>query len=254
MYKVLIIDDNHSFIDSLKLSLREFHLHMESSYKFEAARKILLKGGPYLNRQVLGQLLDYKEAMDSHAKAAKENARSKSAEEDESPLPEPEKIKIKAPPFQSKGYALVIVEYDTETGTKGTQFIQDLIQHQKGWTDDDFILLTSNISKVESSIKRLNIPTFEKPLKLAALKALIQKKVQKWNQLEQVVSDISDIYQISLEPQAPKKTRVRKKATSDTNSPDTSDPETESPKPKTKAKAKAAPKSASTKSKKVKSK
>lgn len=210
MYKILIIDDNHSFIDSLKLSLREFKLHVESAYKYENAKKLLSKSGPYFNEQTLAQMIEYKSTMDEYTKELKESAKNKAQEDQNKTASEPNPIKIKTPPFQDKGYSLIIIEYDTEASTKGTQFINDMIQHQKGWNTEDFILLTSNESKVEQALGKMNVPIFEKPIKQNALKNLIQKKINKWEQTRQTILDISEMYNIPLEPQKPvRKSRAK---------------------------------------------
>jgi len=201
-YKTLIIDDNHSFIDSLKVILREQPFRIESTYKYFDARKILLKNGSFINHESVFQVLDYDANLLESEKTLK-NAQKEKQDGSELPLiTMPEKPILKAPVFNPDGFALVIVEYDTETGTKGHQFISEMLQNSNQWREEDFILMTSNANKIPSQAKKLNISIIEKPIKHNALKQLLNQKIQQLTQLQQKIEQIAVDHQVSLTPPA----------------------------------------------------
>lgn len=211
-YNTLIIDDNHSFIDSLKVILREQPFRIESTYKYFEARKILQKQSSYINHESVFQILDYEVTLLEMEKQAKNALKDQQGDEPPLEVTLPEAPVLKAPVFNSEGFALVIVEYDTETSTKGHQFITELLQNSNHWREEDFILLTSDTSKLSPQVKKLNIPIIEKPIKHNALKQLLNQKLTQLTSLEQKLNQISADHQISLNPPEKTSTPGKKRA------------------------------------------
>ncbi|MES0491755.1 MAG: hypothetical protein ABUK01_17290 [Leptospirales bacterium] len=208
MYKILVIDDNHSFIDSFKVMLKDFPLQIESTYKFQNARTMLGQAGNYKNVLELQELLSYQTSLDGHKKEVEVLQKGKNSSEDgmvELPK-EPERPEVYRPPFNTEGYLFVIAEYDTESGIKGTQFIQEVIRSDSSWQYEDFILLTTKLDSIESTVKALNVATFEKPIKQNNFKNLIADKIQQMHKLEELIEKITETNKIKILD----KKRVRK--------------------------------------------
>jgi hypothetical protein len=192
MYRVLIIDDNHSFIDSLKVLMQGYPFQIESTYKYIEARKLLEKHGPYFNWGEIDNIANF-ELEQKEGKKAKANSETSLDTPDLKILEKPVLSNL---PITQGGYALIVVEYDTETGTKGTQFIHDLLINQPNWKTDNFMLLTTKLSKMEALAKKINVPVFEKPIKHNLIKSLLQQKIQYWKQVESTTNKIIEDYNL----------------------------------------------------------
>ena len=57
--RVLIVDDNHSFIDTVKVLLKDFSFQYDSSFRFSEAEKKLADSGGSLNRESIQSLTEY---------------------------------------------------------------------------------------------------------------------------------------------------------------------------------------------------
>ena len=214
MYKILVIDDNHSFIDSFKVMLKDFPLQVESTYKFQNARTMLNNSGNYKNIEELQVLLNYQTNFDSYKKEVETLQKGKNSSEDEAvELPkEPDSPEIYRPPFNTEGYLFIIAEYDTESGVKGTQFIQEVIKSGSSWQNEDFILLTTKLDSIEAKVKSINVPAFEKPIKQNTFKNLISDKIQQVQKLEELINKIVETNKVKVLD----KKRIRKTSVSET--------------------------------------
>ena len=191
MYKILIIDDNHSFIDSFKVMLKDYSLQIDSTYKFQAAREMLNKSGSYKNSDELDSLIQYNSELDQYNKTLESVQKEKKTDtEIKTPLKIPENLVITQPPFHPDGYLLVIAEYDAESSTKAIPFIQEMVRTNNSWDFDDFICLTTKMETVEPIAKQLNIKVFEKPMKQSSFKSFIEEKIQHIRKLENLINDI----------------------------------------------------------------
>ena len=99
MFKVLIIEDNHSFIDSLKVMLRDLPLDFTQAFRYNDALAIMEKSGIFHNRPVpAGESAD---AIEAEATAPVNAERGKKRGSHE------------ARPYHEGGVFLVIVEQNT---------------------------------------------------------------------------------------------------------------------------------------------
>lgn len=195
--KVLIIDDNHSFIDLLKNALKPFRFHMESYYRFSEARETLQKNGCYLNQGHVYTILKYNDAVSKSGE--KENPRP--------PL-------LNGPLINPNGYALVFLEYDAEASLKGTHFIQEILRNHKEWSEKNFILLSSNPDKVEPLARKMKVAFAEKPVKKEQLMRMVQDVVRSIEDRERDLKQMMDKYGIleKIEPDVVKRKTREKKA------------------------------------------
>ncbi len=220
--KILIIDDNHSFIDALKYMLRDLPLVFESAFRFQEAYNKISQNGRFFDQSVVELILEFETALKSY-EAAKETLlkepkkKNPSAEEETQKkmdeLIMPEFPSIQSNLFQDDGYSLVIVEYDTEVSVKGMQFIRDLVENGKGWKYADFILTTNRFNELKSTGDSLGLVVLEKPLKSPQLVAVIQEKIRAMDDLQARVVSLMERFHRE-EPQEKKKSPSPKKAVS----------------------------------------
>ncbi len=220
--KILIIDDNHSFIDTLKYMLRDLPLVFESAFRFQEALNKISQNGRFLDGQALESILEFETSLRSY-EAEKENLQKEpkkknpvAEEETQKKLNElvmPEFPSIQANPFQDDGYSLLIVEYDTEVSVKGMQFIRDLVGNGRGWKYADFILTTNRFNELKPMGDSLGMVVLEKPLKGPQLIAVIQEKLRAMDDLQARVASLIERFHRE-EPQEKKKFPPQKKAVS----------------------------------------
>jgi len=197
MNRVLIIDDNHSFIDMFKNMVLPLRLQVDASHRYRSANELIEKNGAYLN---------YSEIQRVQAYHQQQNAKKgDSADEKSSRQTEP--LVLKEELINENGYSLIVIEQDSETAIKGIDFIRDQITRSKRWTPDNFILFTGNLEKVEEAAKKLGIAVFEKPLKKANVMNSIQSRLAKVEQLKNTSDKLVETYKIA--PPAPKGRRKK---------------------------------------------
>lgn len=155
-FKVLIIEDNHSFIDSLKVMLRDLPLDFAHAFRYNDALAIMEKSGIFHNRP------------------------TPSGEATESPAVAPEPVKKRGShdpkPYHEGGVFLVIVEQNTESSMKGTDFIAHATRKFPQLAESDFILLTHRIEAVPA--KNYIFPILEKPLRAPQIRQVVQQKIK----------------------------------------------------------------------------
>ena len=182
MNKVLLIDDNHSFIDMFKNLVLPLRLKVDAVQKYRPALELLAQNGEFLNQKEYQKLIQFSQKQTRAAKEKDEEAKGNSGD--------PEKMVITDPLYREEGYFLIVVEQDTEASIKGVDFIRDQLSRNGQFTPDNFILLTGNEDKVESAAKKLGVAVFEKPLKRSNVLNAIQARVQKLEQIKSTAEKI----------------------------------------------------------------
>lgn len=157
-FKVLIIEDNHSFIDSLKVMLRDLPLDFTQAYRYNDALAILEKSGVFYNR---------------HEQAA-ETAESGGVAD--APVGKKARYAAPAPLFNDGGVFLLIIEQNTETNMKGTDFVAHAIRKFPGLSEGDFILLTHRLDAVPT--RNYGFPVIEKPLRALQIRQIVLQKIK----------------------------------------------------------------------------
>lgn len=157
-FKVLIIEDNHSFIDSLKVMLRDLPLDFTQAYRYNDALAILEKSGIFYNR---------------HEQAA---ATTDSGSAADAPAGKKSRQAAPAPLFNDGGVFLLIIEQNTETNMKGTDFVTHAIRKFPGLSEGDFILLTHRLDAVPT--RNYGFPVIEKPLRAPQIRQIVLQKIK----------------------------------------------------------------------------
>lgn len=147
-FRVLIVEDNHSFIDTLKVMLRDLPLDFSHAYRYNDALAILEKDGIFYNRQ--------------DATAAETTPKKKSS--------------VSTALYNENGIFLIIVEQNTETSMKGTDFVAHAIRKFPGLNESDFILLTHRLDAVPT--RNYGFPVMEKPLRAPQIKQAVLQKIK----------------------------------------------------------------------------
>lgn len=164
-FKVLIIEDNHSFIDSLKVMLRDLQLDFIHAFRFGDAEAMLEKNGVFYNRS---KNETSAEAVSAEVNAAAESVATKLGGKYREP--KPDKL------YNEGGVFLVIVEQNTESSMKGTDFIAHITRKYPGLAESDFILLTHRLELVPQ--KNYGYPILEKPLRQPQIRQIVSQKLK----------------------------------------------------------------------------
>ncbi len=161
-FKVLIIEDNHSFIDSLKVMLRDLPLDFSHAFRYNDALAIMEKSGIFHNRPVASSDAATESAPGENAAVAPEPVKKRGGHDHK--------------PYHEGGVFLVIVEQNTESSMKGTDFIAHAVRKFPHLAESDFVLLTHRIELVPA--KNYNFPILEKPLRAPQIRQWVQQKLK----------------------------------------------------------------------------
>ncbi|WP_041948212.1 hypothetical protein [Turneriella parva] len=161
-FKVLIIEDNHSFIDSLKVMLRDLSLDFAQAFRFSDAVALLDKTGVFYNRQTPDKPEDL---VASEVEAATSSAKKSK-----------EKAATMAKLYNEGGVFLVIVEQNTESSMKGTDFVAHAVKRYPGLAESDFVILTHRLDAVPQ--RAHGFPVLEKPLRAAQIRQIVSAKIK----------------------------------------------------------------------------
>lgn len=148
--RILIVDDNHSFIDSLKVMLRDLSLDFSHAYRYSDALRLLQEHGSFYT-------------LPEHTDSIPKSASDKPA--GDTPLVRNE-----------QGFFLIIVEQNAETSMKGTEFIAHTLRKYPGLNETNFILLTHRMSAVPPG--NYGYPVLEKPVRAAQIRQLVLQKIK----------------------------------------------------------------------------
>jgi hypothetical protein len=161
-FKVLIIEDNHSFIDSLKVMLRDLPLDFNQAFRYTDALAIIEKNGVFYNKQADEATQIVAEQVEAIIDAATTGKKRGS-------VPAPKL-------YNDGGVLLIIVEQNTETSMKGTDFIGHAVRKFPGLSESDFILLTHRLELVPA--KNYAFPVLEKPLRALQIRQAVALKIK----------------------------------------------------------------------------
>lgn len=161
-FKVLIIEDNHSFIDSLKVMLRDLPLDFNHAFRYSDAVALIDKHGIFHNRQAIDPATGAAVEVSAAIEAAQTGKRRQHAHEPKL--------------YNDGGVFLIIVEQNTESSMKGTDFIAHAVRKYPALSEGDFILLTHRIEQVPA--RNYNFPVLEKPLRAPQIRQIVQQKIK----------------------------------------------------------------------------
>jgi hypothetical protein len=161
-FKVLIIEDNHSFIDSLKVMLRDLPLDFAQAFRFNDAVALLDKTGVFYNRQTPDKPEEIVANEVEAATAAIKKPKEKAA--------------TMAKLYNEGGVFLVIVEQNTESSMKGTDFVAHAVKRYPGLAESDFVILTHRLDAVPQ--RAHGFPVLEKPLRAVQIRQIVSAKIK----------------------------------------------------------------------------
>jgi len=161
-FKVLIIEDNHSFIDSLKVMLRDLPLDFAQAFRYNDAIALLDKTGVFYNRQT--------------AEKPEELAASEAEAVIEAVKKPKEKTQAMAKLYNEGGVFLVIIEQNTESSMKGTDFVAHAVKRYPGLAESDFVILTHRMDAVPQ--RAHGFPVLEKPLRATQIRQILSVKIK----------------------------------------------------------------------------
>jgi hypothetical protein len=161
-FKVLIIEDNHSFIDSLKVMLRDLPLDFAHAFRYTDAQAIIEKNGAFYIKQAEDATQVAAEQVEAIIDAATTGKKRASVPA--------------AKLYNPGGVFLIIVEQNTETSMKGTDFIGHAVRKFPGISESDFILLTHRLELVPA--KNYVFPVLEKPLRAPQIRQAVAAKLK----------------------------------------------------------------------------
>jgi CheY-like chemotaxis protein len=167
-FKILIVEDNHSFIDTLKVMLRDLPLDFSHAYRYNDALAILAKQGIFYNRQEnAGETAETKEPPSKRKVAATQES-----------------------PINENGIFLIIVEQNTETSMKGTDFIAHAIRKFPSLSESNFILLTHRLDAVPT--RNYGFPVIEKPLRPMQIREAVLAKIKQAQEITEIQARTTD--------------------------------------------------------------
>jgi len=199
MYKILIIDDNHSFVDSLKVMLNEFPFQYESEFRYADAEKEIRGNDTFLNREDIDKIVLYQQLK--RAETLKKEALSENEEEHEKKAgkeSELEKPTIKKNPINDDGYLFIFIEQDTERNIKGLEFIKNIINTTENYRAEDFILFSTQPEMLSKEAARTGVFLVEKPIKYPVLKQYIKQRIKKTDDIVKQCNSIMESHKIEI--------------------------------------------------------
>lgn len=199
-HRILMIDDNHSFVDTLQVTLKGLPLDFDSVFSYFDGEKALVENGPRINQKECAKVLNLAQKIELQDKQKNDKAF----------VDKP--VDLFPPLFLPQGFSLILVEQDTEPGRKGLDFIQNILRQMPNFSANLFWLLTSKPTLVEEKAKALGIAVFEKPVKNQQIRSLIQAHIQRLEEQEAKVQQILEKYPQNFIIHQPKlKTKRSKK-------------------------------------------
>lgn len=193
MNRILIIDDNHSLIDTIQVMLKDLGLLFDSASRYADAERLIFEVGAYLNNPEINKILDFQKKMYNESNARKKEANSE--------IPLIEKPNITSPFVKEDGFMLILVEQNTESSIKGIDFIDSITKSNSNFTFSDFLLMAGNISEIEDRAIKMNLPIMEKPVRAQQLKNFVQNRLnqinEKFENCEKAIEEYDLVRQIT---------------------------------------------------------
>ncbi|MCS6984143.1 MAG: hypothetical protein NZM25_03305 [Leptospiraceae bacterium] len=198
-HKILMIDDNHSFVDTLQVTLKGLPLEFENVFSYFDGEKLLISRGPRLVYNEALKILNLAQSLELQEKQKGEKMSNFTP------------LEIHLPVVQPQGFSLILVEQDTEPGRKGIDFIQNTLKQMPQFAPHYFWLLTTRPSLVEEKARQIGIAVFEKPVKNQQIRLLIQAHIEKLQQQEDKICELMETHaNLFVTKEAKKNTGSRK--------------------------------------------
>ena len=208
-FRVLVLDDNHSFVDLLKMKLGKFPLYFDAVFRHEQASLQIQKYGSFFSDELIEEV---KVAVTHLQEWTDDNNDVISYPKLNRKLMNLDNI------YNPDGYFMMIIEDKVERLPKGVEFIRNVISMNPCFRSEDFILFVDHSRKLDL-IKENTIPVFLKDIRNTDIYQFVDAKVQKTRKkiqtLEELLKNFLQLRQ-ELQKQLDKKNKKtsKKKASS----------------------------------------
>ena len=205
-FRVLILDDNHSFVDLLKMKLGRFPLYFDTVFRHEQASLQIQKHGGFFSdeliEEVKGAVTQLEEWMNDKNDVISYPKLNK-------------KLMNLDSVYNPDGYLMMIIEDKVERLPKGVEFIQNVISMNPCFRSEDFMLFVDHSRKLDL-IKENTISVFLKDIRNTEIYQFVGAKVQetrkKIQTLEELLKNFSQLRR-ELQKQLDKKNKNTSKKT-----------------------------------------
>ncbi len=181
-FKILILDDNHSFVDLLKMKLSKYPFIFDTAFRYEQANKQIKANKNIFSNNLIKEI---KEATSSLEEWVNSNQIA--------PYPKLSKRLMQLTNIiNEEGYFMIIIENKMEGLPKSISFIQNIISAYDDFQNDDFMVFTHNLNELNTKTSKQNIPFFLKDIRNKEIYNFIDAKVKKGH--EKVI-EVEKIFQ-----------------------------------------------------------
>ncbi len=188
-FRALILDDNHSFVDLLKMRLGKFPLYFDTAFRHEQASLQIQEHGSFFSPQLVEEVKKAVTQLEEWINNSVENAQYPKLNK---------KLMTLDSIVNPSGYLVMIIEDKVERLPKGVEFIQNVISVSPCFQHEDFMLFVDNSRKL-SSLKESTIPTFLKDVRNTGIYEFVNAKVSrtrsKVQELEELFKKFSQLRQ-----------------------------------------------------------
>ena len=166
-FKILILDDNHSFIDLLKLRLAPYVFRFDTAFRYEQAEEQIKKNNGFFSNSLIDQVKNTTSELERWFESDQKGPAPKISR----------KLMLLDDLANQKGYSMIIVENRAERVPKGVDFIRSMLSMHQDFQSTDFLLFVDDLNQFESEAKRWEIPVFQKDIRNRMFYDFIDKKV-----------------------------------------------------------------------------
>ena len=199
-FKILILDDNHSFIDLLKLRLAPYVFRFDTAFRYEQAANQIKKNKVFFSNSLIDQVQNITPELERWFESDQKGPSPKLSR----------KLMLLDDLTNQKGYSMIIVENRAERVPKGVDFIRSILSMNQDFQSTDFLLFVDNLNQFENEAKRWEIPVFQKDIRNRMLYEFIDKKVAEMVKRTEEINELQKRFFV-LRSRLPVKTKPKNK-------------------------------------------
>ena len=199
-FKILILDDNHSFIDLLKLRLSPYVFRFDTAFRYEQAEEQIKKNKGVFSNNLIDQVKNATSELERWFESDQKGPSPKISR----------KLMLLDDLTNQKGYSMIIVENRADRIPKGVEFIRSILSMHQDFQSTDFLLFVDDLNQFESEAKRWEIPVFQKDIRNRMFYDFIEKKVAEIAKRAEEVNELQKKFSI-LKSRLQSKTKPKNK-------------------------------------------
>ncbi len=188
-YRVLILDDNYSFVDTLKMRWKSYPFYFDTYFQYEKVEENLIKKGPVINYTYYNKVKKLLEIFTDESIQTKEEIQNFIKQDSDYIHLKNNTTKILDP----NGYFLVVIEYYAQNNINAFQFVQSIVEKKIGFEYHHFIILCAQ----KKIIQEINQKKLTKPFLAAFEKNMSQENLHQYvaNKLAHLKEEINAVHQ-----------------------------------------------------------